>query len=156
MLWLHITASVGWVGAVFVFLPFAVVAMTSTEDLFVRSAFIGMKWILDCVIVPSALLSLLTGLVSSLGTPWGLVRHYWVLVKLVLTLFTLVVLAVQVRPIHQLAERAADPSMPVVHLAEAPRPLIHACGGLVFLLLIQGLGVFKPKGVTRYGVGRSA
>jgi hypothetical protein len=44
------------------------------------------------VIVPLAVAALLTGLVMALGTPWGLFRHYWVLISLVLTILATVVL----------------------------------------------------------------
>jgi hypothetical protein len=34
------------------------------------------------VIVPLSLAALLTGVVQSLGTPWGLFRHRWIVAKL--------------------------------------------------------------------------
>ena len=49
---------------------------------------------MNFVIVPLAIASLLTGVVQALATPWGLFRHYWVVIKLFLTVFaTLVLLA---------------------------------------------------------------
>jgi len=40
-----------------------------------------------------SLAALATGLVQSLGTEWGLLRYYWVLGKLFLTIFATIVFA---------------------------------------------------------------
>jgi hypothetical protein len=40
----------------------------------------------DTLIIPINLAVLITGLVLSLGTQWGLLRYYWVLTKFLLTL----------------------------------------------------------------------
>ena len=57
-----------------------------------RAAYIAMELTGWFVIVPLSLASLLTGLVQSLGTTWGLFRHYWVLVKFLLTIGATIVL----------------------------------------------------------------
>jgi hypothetical protein len=36
-------------------------------------------------------------------------------------------------------------------LGSARRPLIHSVGDLIVLVAIQVLGVYKPRGLTRYG-----
>jgi hypothetical protein len=58
----------------------------------VRAAWIGMEIRGWFVIVPLACLAFLTGLVLSLGTPWGLFKHYWAVNALVLTTLSLAVL----------------------------------------------------------------
>ena len=80
----HVTSSVGWLGAVAAFLALAVVGLTSQDAQTVRATYLVMEpagWV---VLVPLAFASLLTGLVQSLGTTWGLSRHYWVLFKLLI------------------------------------------------------------------------
>jgi hypothetical protein len=75
----HISASVGWLGAVVAYLALAVVTRTSQDAQMVRAAYLSLEPITGYVVlVPLAFTSLLTGLVMSLGTPWGLFRHYWV------------------------------------------------------------------------------
>jgi hypothetical protein len=148
---LHVTGSAGWIGAVVAFAALAVVGVTNQNEQMLRSAYLAMGVLVSYVIVPLAFLALLTGLISSLGTSWGLFRHYWILIKLVLTLVAIGVLLVQLEPIRQLAAVAADPTASVVALPEARRPLIHAAGGLLVLLVVQVLGVYKPRGLTRYG-----
>ena len=51
-----------------------------------------MQIIANAVIVPLALAALVTGVVSALGTTWGLLRHYWVVTKLVVVVIATVVL----------------------------------------------------------------
>jgi hypothetical protein len=147
----HLTFSVGWIGAVVAFLVLAVLSNTSDNEQLVRACYVAMNVVVRYAIVPVAFVSLASGLVSALGTTWGLFRHYWVIVKLVLTLIAIAVLLVQLAPIDALAAVAADASAPLSSMKEAQRPLIHAIGGLVVLLVVQILGVYKPKGLTRYG-----
>lgn len=147
----HLTTSVGWLGAVGAFLALAVAGTTGADARVVRSAYLAMSLLFSYVVVPLAFGSLLTGLVLALGTAWGLFRHYWVVFKLLLTCVSIFVLLVQSKPIHHLAALAADPTFSVAGLPEAHRPLIHAAGGLLVLLVVQVLGVYKPRGLTRYG-----
>ena len=104
------------------------------------------------VIVPLAFASLLSGLIQSLGTPWGLFRHYWVLVKLLLTTFATIVLLAKMPLIGYAARRAAEttPSSADLHAAGI-QLAVHATGGLLVLLVITALSVYKPWGLTGYG-----
>jgi hypothetical protein len=86
---MHICSSVGWIGAAFAYLALAVAAQVSQQASTVYSAWTGMELIGWAVIVPLGCLAFLTGLLMSLGTSWGLVRHYWVLIALVLTTLVL-------------------------------------------------------------------
>src|SRR5437899_2269732 len=104
----HVTSSVGWMGAVACFLALAIAGLAGREDHAVRAAYVAMKMTTWAVIVPLCLASLLTGLIESLATPWGLLQHYWVLAKLVLTALATVVLLVHTRPIDLLAHAAAQ------------------------------------------------
>src|SRR5213082_3605560 len=88
----HVTFSVGWLGAVAAFLVLAIAGLTNQDTQIAHSAYFAMELTARFVIVPLAFATLLSGLVQSLGTPWGLVRHYWVLVKLLLTTFATIVL----------------------------------------------------------------
>ena len=88
----HITLSVGWIGGVAAYLVLVVAAMTSQGAQTLRAAWIAMELVGWYLIVPLALASLLTGFVVSLTSPWGLFRHYWVVVSLALTIVATVVL----------------------------------------------------------------
>ncbi|HEX9765526.1 MAG TPA: hypothetical protein VGA36_02110, partial [Nitriliruptorales bacterium] len=88
----HVTVSVGWIGAVAAYLVLDVTTVTSQDPLTLRAAYLAMQWIASLAIVPLAFASLTTGLVMALGTRWGLVRHWWVVFSLVLTVLAIVVL----------------------------------------------------------------
>ena len=104
---MHVTFSVGWIGAVAGFVALAVAGLTSQDAQMVRAAYLAMEVITWAVIVPLAFVSLLSGVVSSLGTNWGLFRYYWVLVKLLLTIFATIALLIHTQPIELLATASA-------------------------------------------------
>ncbi|HCA85284.1 MAG TPA: DUF2269 domain-containing protein [Streptomyces sp.] len=143
----HVATSVGWLGAVLAYLALDVTAVTNQDISTVRGAYSAMEVTVLYVIVPLAVASVLIGVVNALGTPWGLFRHHWVLVKLLLTVFAAAVLLIETQTVSYLAETAAASADP----RELPGTLLHSVGGLVVLLIILMLSVFKPRGVTRYG-----
>jgi uncharacterized membrane protein len=87
----------------------------------------------------------------SLGTHWGLFRHYWVLLSLLLTIIATVVLMAETRTISYFAEIAADPATSSDDLRAQGNTLVHSVGGTVVLLVILALNVYKPRGMTPYG-----
>jgi uncharacterized membrane protein len=145
----HLTVSVGWIGAVIAYLALGVSAVTSEDPQLVRAAWIAMEVTGWNVIVPLALAALLTGVVMSLGTPWGLFRHYWVLISLGLTVFSTVILLLHMPTVSALADMAQ--SADEAELARLGGDLLHPGVGLVVLLVITGLNVYKPRGLTPYG-----
>lgn len=147
----HITSSVGWIGSVAGYIALDVAAATSQDAQTLRGAYLAMELIAWYVIVPLALASLLSGLVMSQGTRWGLFRHYWVLISLLLTIFATVVLLVETQTISYFAGIAADPTTSGDDLRSLGSTLVHSVGGTVVLLVILVLNVYKPRGMTRYG-----
>jgi hypothetical protein len=146
----HITSSVGWLGAVVAFHGLAVVGLTSQDAQTVRGAYLVMEPAAWFVLVPLAFASLLTGLVQSLGTKWGLFRHYWVLFKLLTTIFSTIVLLIYMETFSVMAGVAADPSADLGVVRNAS-PGLHAALALLVLLVAAVLAVYKPRGMTRYG-----
>ena len=145
----HLTVSVGWIGAVIAYLALGVSAVTSEDPQTVRAVWIAMELTGWYVIVPLALAALLTGIVMSLGTPWGLFRHYWVLISLGLTVFSIVILLLHMPTVSALADMAQ--AVDSGHLAELGGDLLHPSVGLLVLLVITVLNVYKPRGLTPYG-----
>jgi hypothetical protein len=139
----HVATSVGFIGAVAAFLALAVAGLDG--DAAVYPALPIMTW---WVIVPLAVVSLLIGVVSSLGTPWGLLQHYWVATKLVLTILALGVLLLQTRTIDRLADVARAGGIGPASLEGQTAMVLHGGGGLGVLLLMIVLSVFKPRGIT--------
>ena len=105
----HVVASVGWLGAVAAFFALALAGLTSADEQLVRAAYLGADLTTRFVILPLAMSSLLIGTVQALATTWGLFRHYWVLIKLILTVLAIVLLLVHVQPIGYMADVAGHP-----------------------------------------------
>ncbi|MEO5576013.1 MAG: DUF2269 domain-containing protein [Gaiellaceae bacterium] len=150
----HVAASVGWLGAVVVSLALGVVALTSQDAPTVRGAYLALEPAGWYVLVPLGLLSLLTGLVQSLGTHWGLFRHYWILTKLSINVVASIVLLLYMQTLGYLADVAAETTGDDLAGLRSPSPLVHAAGALLLLLVATTLSVLKPRGMTRYGQRR--
>ena len=149
VLFVHLTSSLGWVGAVIAYVALGISASTRQNAETIRTAWIAMELIGWWVIVPLALASLASGLVISLGTSWGLFRHYWVLISLGLTALATGVLIVHMPSVSTTARIAREGEGG--QLTQVGGDLPHAVGGLVVLLVITALNVYKPQGLTPYG-----
>ena len=147
----HIAVSVGWIGAVAAYLALDVTVATSQDIQTLRAAYIAMALIVWNVIVLLALASLLTGILVSLGTKWGLFRHYWVLISLLLTIIAIIVLLSETQQVNHIAAIAGDPTTSDAELRALPNTLVHSIGGTLVLLLITALNLYKPRGLTPYG-----
>ncbi len=148
----HIVSSVGWMGAVALYIGLAIAVMASQEPLVVRGALSSMRISVWYAIIPFAALSLTTGLIIGVGTIWGLFRHYWVIFKLVLNLLGITVLVLYTSSINHYAELALSAETPdSIATLRNPTHLVHSTGGLIILLAAAVLSVYKPKGMTRYG-----
>lgn len=149
---LHITASVGWLGAVISYLVLAVMGLFHTELAIVRAAYVGMATLGWMVIIPLCLAALTTGLILSLGTPWGLFRHYWIVVKLAVSIASTILLLVHLQPIDYMAGAAAQTTFSGIELRQLRVQLVIDAGvGLMALLFLTALSVYKPAGQTAYG-----
>lgn len=150
VLTVHVASSVGWLGAVAAFLALGVVGLTSENDDTVRAAYLVMEPAAWLVLVPLAVGSLLTGLVQSLTSKWGVFRHYWVLFKLLINVVATVVLLVYMETFRVMANVAGDPSSDLSVVRNAS-PVLHAALALLLLLGATTLAIFKPRGLTPYG-----
>jgi hypothetical protein len=112
-----------------------------------------MELVIKFIILPMSFASLVTGLVSSLGTTWGLFRHYWVIFKLVLNTFANVILLMYLQSITHYSAVAANSALSNADLVALrdPTHVVHSSGALVVLLVATVLGVYKPRGITPYG-----
>lgn len=143
----HITTSVGWLGAVIAYLALDVAAAIGDDPQTVRAAYLAMDLTVRYAIIPLALASVVIGIINALGTSWGLVRHYWVLVKLGLTLLATTILLIEARTVSDLADLAAVGADP----RTLSSTLAHSVGGLIVLVIITVLSVIKPRGLTPHG-----
>ena len=144
----HLTFSAGWLGAVVAYLALAIAGFLGRDAQVARAAYLSMKLIGWYVIVPFSFATLLTGLVQSLGTRWGLFRHWWIVAKFLLTIVAIAVLLRHMQDVSRVSHRSAETSF---SNADFLPELVHAGGGLLVLLAATTLSVFKPWGLTPYG-----
>ena len=149
----HVVLSVGWLGAVVAYLAVAIVGLTSHDAQMMRAAYLSLEMIGWFVIVPFSFATLLTGLVNSLGTPWGLFRHWWVAVKFLLTIGATIVLLKHMQAVSRMADVARAVTLSVISFhALQIQMVVHAGGGLLVLLAATVLSIYKPWGLTPYGL----
>ena len=151
----HVTSSVGWIGAVACFLALAVTGLTSADPQLVRGVYLATEVITWCIIVPLSLATLLTGLIQSLGTSWGLFRHYWVIAKLVLTVIATALLLLHTGPIDRVASAASTGTLDGAHHLRV-QLVGDAIAAIVVLLGATALSIYKPWGPTAYGRRRES
>ncbi|MGZ4509399.1 MAG: hypothetical protein ACXVX8_17640 [Blastococcus sp.] len=138
----HVTASVGLLGADSAVLLLAVEGARGADPAAVYPA---AQLIGALLLVPLALAALLTGTVQGLLTPWGLLRYWWVALKLALTsagaVLALVVLTPALAGLADAAGRGG--AIPAAQRLLLVRDSGAAC---VVLLVTVALSVHKPFG----------
>lgn len=149
LLALHLACSVGWIGAVCAYLALAFAVPATDDPAVVRAAWIGMELVGWWAIVPLALAGLATGVLMGAVTRWGLLRHYWVVVSLVGTVVLTAVLVLHMPDVSTHADRARTAGEQ--ELLAMGSDIAHAVIGVVLLVGILVLNIFKPRGLTRYG-----
>jgi uncharacterized membrane protein len=148
----HVIFTVGWLGTVAAFLVLAIVGLSSQDSQLVRAAYLAMDLITRFIIVPLSLVPvLLTGPLLSLGTPWGLFRHYWIIVKLIINILSTLILIVHLQPIRYMARVAAEGTISNADHGAQVQLVVAASAGLVALIVATVLAVYKPRGMTVYG-----
>ena len=152
----HVTFSVGWLGATAAFMVLSIAGLTSHDADVVRGAYLSMDLISRFIIIPLCFAALVTGLLQALGTPWGLFRYYWIVLKFGLAIFaTLALLVHQFVVVAEAAKRvsgAAAEALFSPDIGPLKTELVRAPSLAILLLLtVTTLGVYKPWGLTRYG-----
>jgi hypothetical protein len=131
----HVTFSLGWLGAVAAYLALAVSGLTGRDAALARSAYVSMELIGWAVIVPLSLAALVSGLVQSLGTEWGLFKHYWIVAKFVMASVGSVILLLHMRVVGQMSGIARTTALSPGDFGDIRVSLVvHAVGGLLLLL----------------------
>jgi hypothetical protein len=146
----HVASSVGLLGAIAAFLVLAIVGLLG-DVATAQAAYPSMKLIAWFVVLPLAIASLAIGLIESVGTTWGLYRHYWVVAKLVITAGGVVVFLLQLGVIDYMAAVASGGDPIGDSLLDARLALVaHGAGGLLLLIVPVALSIYKPQGTSKY------
>lgn len=144
----HVVASAGWLGLTVGLLALGVTANTTGSAAMLEASVRAMKIFADRLLLPIAFLTLVSGLVLSLGTPWGLARHRWVWTKFWLTLATTTATVFALRPGVDAAARAVADGHA---LPDGGDVLMGPVVSLTACLFMTVISVLKPWGLTRRG-----
>lgn len=148
----HVTVTVGWLGAVAAFLILAIAGLSNQDAQTVRAAYIAMRLITRFALIPLSFIPLIvTGPLLSLGTPWGLFRHYWIIAKLVINILSTLILLLHLQPIDYLARVATEGTISSADMRLQIQMVVAAGAALVALLVTTALAVYKPRGMTPFG-----
>ncbi|WP_159886896.1 hypothetical protein [Paenibacillus puerhi] len=153
VLTIHVITTMGWLGSAAAYIPIAVYLLNNQDADMIRSAIQIMSLVANFIVVPVAFASLLTGVALSLGTKWGLFRHYWILFKLLFTVIAVFMLVAYILELNHAASIASKSTWSSTELSMLKDSIhiVHPSGGLLIVLVATVLSVYKPKGMTRYG-----
>jgi hypothetical protein len=150
VLLIHIASAGAWLGIDVVMAVLVFTALLSDDDRTKALAFRALELVAVGPLLATGLVSLLTGILLGLSSRYGLLRYWWVAVKLALNLLLTALVLVALAPeVADAAERARQFD------AGVPAPL--GIGDLIFppivsptaLLVAFVLAVFKPWGRIR-------
>ncbi|MDT0320135.1 DUF2269 domain-containing protein [Streptomyces millisiae] len=144
----HVVVSVGWLGLTLCLLVLGIAGATTDSAATAEAAYRAMKIFGDWLIAPLALTTFASGLVLSLGTPWGLARYWWVYVKFWLTLGAGLASLFLFRAGIDDAAAEVAAGHPVSDPASLVAPPVVSLGLYLFMTAIS---VLKPWGRTRRG-----
>jgi hypothetical protein len=147
----HILGGVGWFGSVAAYLCLSLTGLLTLDPKLAQACYLAMDVIGWRVVVPLSGLVVLAGLTQAAGTAWGLARHWWVFLKLLMTILAAGALLMHMRPTTVLAAAARagvlnDPELRGLQLELVLAPSL----AILLLGFNAALGVVKPKGLTPF------
>ncbi|MFI6084522.1 DUF2269 domain-containing protein [Streptomyces sp. NPDC051217] len=143
LLVVHVAVSVSWLGLTLGLLTLGITAYTTGDSTLTDASYRAMNVFADWLLAPVVVVTLVSGLVLSLGTPWGLARYHWVWIKFWITLVTGAATVFALRP--GIGQAADSGGVPDISLVAAPAV---ATGAYLFMTVVS---VLKPWGLTRRG-----
>lgn len=156
----HIIVSVGWLGIVVAMLVLSITAATAQDVGMSEAAYVLIDNVSDTLVTPPpasfSIAALLTGIVLSLGTKWGLLKHYWILAKLLLTVAIIlsgIFLVDQwIQQAISMTGESAAGTIVGYKYRSAPMLLIYASiAHLLMLGTATVISVYKPWGTIGRG-----
>ena len=142
LLTVHVVATVSVLGIDLVLLLLGLSSLSGADP---RTIYPAAHLVGARLLAPLALLSLSTGLLLSVLTPWGLFKYWWVTIKLAITaILTGVVLFVLVPRLGATADAVTGSSPHPLTIAERLPLVVAQAIGSTLLVLNVILAIFKP------------
>lgn len=143
VLTVHIVTSVGWMWLIGALVALEVISLLTNDPAHRAGISAAMAMIALWVLIPVVSVSVISGLVLALSTPWGLIQHWWVIAKCAIA-GALTVIGLLLLP--RLPQIIAEDFEPV-----RQPTLVTRSVALMLLLMATGLSVVKPWGRTPHG-----
>jgi hypothetical protein len=144
---IHVAVGVGLLGATSSTLLLALIATGSSDPEAAQDTYRLISLQSAVFGIPLSVLSLLSGIALGLGTKWGVLRHWWTTLKLVLILLVMANGALMIgASVDDL--RGATPSA-----GAETRVVAGAVLNVAMLLTATSLSMFKPGGRLRRRAG---
>jgi hypothetical protein len=142
---LHVIAGVGWLGVELAIVGLSATAATTDQHGVRDAVYVAIGLLIQPLFPVLALSTLVSGVVLSVGTKWGLLTHWWIVTKLVINV---VVIVFGIAVVDRFLLQA-----PTIAVAR-PLHVAAASTGLSLLAAATLLSVYKPWGRTPRGRAR--
>lgn len=145
MVVVHIVVSLGWMGAGAANVVLALTALLGDQTLH-HACYRFIQQIDTFLVIPAAFTALITGIALGLATPWGVLRYWWVLLKLIITTVVIVASTFGIGVWVELSIEAtrgggtSPYALPIV---------VGALANIAAFLIMTWLSVVKPGGEVR-------
>ncbi|WP_079154741.1 hypothetical protein [Streptomyces subrutilus] len=149
----HVVTSVGWVGLSLSMVVLAIMGVTTKDAAIAKGVYYAMYVFDDTSVTVFSLAAAITGILLSCGTKWGLLLHWWIIVKWVITLFMTFFAWFVIHPtVMEASERTAEAGGAAPDPGAAGDFLAWSVPLLFVLLTVAAVvSVYKPWGRTSRG-----
>ncbi len=142
LLTVHVVASVGLVGTALVLAALGISGVRGADP---RTIYPAAYLVEGWLVAPLAIVALGTGVLQAALSPWGLVKYWWVTIKLTTTAgFAGVALFVLLPRLEASAEAATGPAAQTFTIAERLPLAIAPTVAVTLLVFNVVLAVYKP------------
>lgn len=151
----HILSGVGWIGVDLALLPLVITGLTTDDGETAAASYRAIGILVPWTVPALSLLIVITGVTLGLGTKWGLIRYWWVAVKLAISLLLTVLVFVALLPgVNALEVTSATTGDEVRATLDDPTMFLYPPVVSCLLLVVSAiLSVTRPWG--RRGRGRA-
>jgi hypothetical protein len=157
VLLVHIGSAGTWLGMDLTFAVLLCTAMLTDNPTTAATAYQALEMVAVYPMLTAGLLTLASGVILGLGSKYGLLRYWWVAVKLAINVLFVCLIVFALRPsvrgVSESGRLLSDDPTTVVPYQDLLGPLIV---GPTLLVVAMVLSVFKPWGRIRRAVPNTA
>jgi hypothetical protein len=156
LLAVHVITSAAWLGIAVMFVALSVLALRAANVRDAQTIYETMAFFDQTMLPIANMAATTTGFALGVTTKWGIVRHWWVVIKVVISF---AVLGIAFGFLHDALERSASQAADLAAVGGTVADITSSgqvvLGGFVLALVsLVGamlLSLYKPRGVTPWG-----